>query len=385
MVRAILALWLVICPAVVMAHFERGTHVQTLVVQRDGGQMVAWLRIPARMIFADLFLQETPGKHIDTTAFTAQHSALALRLAAGFVWRVGEKRLEPRLGEMRFLSAATSQPFNSPHTAQALLARPLPATAPSLGHAMLVYRLDFADVPPRGAIEVVRSLPALNLPEGMGAQTQLISEAGGTVVVPGQLETPAQFAQTGWQTLTDFAQRGLLHILTGWDHVFLVICFALAAGWSRRLAGLITAFTLGHSVSLIVSALGYSPQITWFIPAIESLIAASVVLAAWAAWRGALGSVAIAGVVGGVHGFGFGSFLSESLSREADGFFPALAGFNLGIELGQFMLIAVVLALFAGASRINTYAHRTATAATLAAIALVASYWTWERLLSLAT
>ena len=88
--------------------------------------------------------------------------------------------------------------------------------------------------------------------------------------------------------------------------------------------------------------------------------------------------------VGLIHGFGFASFLSDSLSANAASFLPALAGFNIGLELGQIVLVSLTIAVVAGMAAIGPRTQAVARTAALAGIALVAGYWTLERMVSLA-
>ena len=179
---------------------------------------------------------------------------------------------------------------------------------------------------------------------------------------------------------------GLDHIVTGLDHVFLVICFALGIGWSRQLIWVVSAFTMGHSITLVMGIAGFAPQIDWFIPTVELAIALTVILAAIAAWNRSerkdhfIIPAMMAACIGLVHGFGFASFLSSSLTPTSSTFAPALAGFNIGLEIGQILLILATITIFGIVSWLGSVPVMIARWTTLSAIALVSSYWVYERL-----
>lgn len=137
---------------------------------------------------------------------------------------------------------------------------------------------------------------------------------------------------------------GVEHILFGPDHLLFVLGLTLLVGWSRRLLWTISAFTAGHAISLVASVLGWVrlPQ-----SPVEAAIALSVLLLAveltgsrqtltrrWPAL--------VAGGFGLVHGLGFAGALRE-IGLPEGGMGSALAAFNGGIELGQLIVIGVVL------------------------------------------
>jgi len=160
-----------------------------------------------------------------------------------------------------------------------------------------------------------------------------------------------------WQgvgaVLGTFIPSGLQHILIGPDHILFLIGLLLVGGSAGRLGLIVTAFTLGHSVTLSLAALDvYAPPA--FI--VEPLIALSIVLVGvdnlLVGGQAAAGRDLrpwMAGLFGLVHGFGFASVLREfGLPREALGW--SLFGFNAGVELGQ-LVIVVPCALALGLLR----------------------------------
>jgi hypothetical protein len=148
----------------------------------------------------------------------------------------------------------------------------------------------------------------------------------------------------------------------------------------RDLAWLVTAFTVGHSVTLALAAL----EIV-VLPSqpVEIAIAASIVLVALHTCfvpRGRRVLPLVAGVFGLIHGFGFSSVLRE-LGLPAEDTVLALVSFNVGIELAQLAFVALVLGpLLAVAKRPAVYERWLVRGGSLG-IAAVASYWVVERVL----
>jgi hypothetical protein len=153
------------------------------------------------------------------------------------------------------------------------------------------------------------------------------------------------------QAAQRFVEQGFWHILEGTDHLLFLLCLVIPFRQLRPLIIIVTAFTVGHSISLAASAFGFVPDALWFPPLIETLIAITIVYMALEnivyAALGKLGSDLsrrwiIAFAFGIVHGFGFSFALRESLQFAGDYLVTALAAFNIGVEIGQ---IAVLLVL----------------------------------------
>ncbi len=184
-----------------------------------------------------------------------------------------------------------------------------------------------------------------------------------------------------------FLWEGVLHFATGYDHVLFLLSLVLAAGFVSRRSGfraalrdvalVVTAFTLGHSVTLIAAALGL---VVLPVRPVEVAIAASIVVVALLnVWRpeqrGPLPW--IAGAFGLVHGFGFSSVLAE-LGLPPGRAVTALLSFNVGIELGQLAFVAAALGPLTWAARRDGY-RRLVRGSSLA-IAALALVWVAQRI-----
>jgi hypothetical protein len=189
------------------------------------------------------------------------------------------------------------------------------------------------------------------------------------------------------ETAATFVVQGGLHLVTGYDHMLFLLSLILAAGLVVRRQGMraalrdvawvVTAFTLGHSLSLCAAALGWVSLPT---AAVEIAIAGSIVLVA-------LGNVIrpeariagpwLAGAFGLVHGFGFSSVLAE-LGLPPAHRVLALFSFNVGIEIAQLVFVAVVLVPLARLAQYEGYRRFVLQGASLV-IAACGGMWLVER------
>ena len=142
-----------------------------------------------------------------------------------------------------------------------------------------------------------------------------------------------------------FVELGFLHILDGTDHLLFLLCVVIPFRRLAPLVVIVTSFTVAHSFTLIASALGYGPDRLWFPPLIEVLIAMSIV---FMALENIVGSNVerrwmITFVFGLVHGFGFSFALRETLQFAGSHLLTSLLAFNVGVELGQLAVIALLV------------------------------------------
>lgn len=175
-----------------------------------------------------------------------------------------------------------------------------------------------------------------------------------------------------------FIPSGIHHIMIGPDHILFLIGLLLLGGTWVAVVKIVTAFTIGHSITLSLAALNVvNPPATIIEPAIALSIvfvgADNLVrgdgrdLRAW-----------VALVFGLVHGFGFANVLREfGLPREALGW--SLFSFNVGVEIGQLGIVLVVAAALAAIRNYSdTLRYRVAFAGSIVVIA-AGTYWFVER------
>lgn len=150
-----------------------------------------------------------------------------------------------------------------------------------------------------------------------------------------------------------FVALGFDHILDGLDHLLFVLCLVVPIRRLRSLVAVVTSFTVAHSITLIGSAAGLAPNALWFPPLIEALIALSIVYMALENIVGARleRRWILAFGFGLVHGFGFAFILRESLQFAGSHLLTSLLAFNVGVELGQLLVIAAAVPVLAALYR----------------------------------
>ena len=182
----------------------------------------------------------------------------------------------------------------------------------------------------------IRVHTVLNFLPAQGSERifSLAGDAGIVILDP-------RWHQAAWH----FIKLGFVHILDGIDHLLFLLCLVIPLRRFRPLVLVITSFTLAHSITLAAAALGMAPAGLWFPPLIETLIAISIV---YMAIENLLGvgierRWIIAFGFGLVHGFGFSFALQETLQFAGRHLISALLSFNLGVELGQLLVIGILI------------------------------------------
>jgi hypothetical protein len=194
---------------------------------------------------------------------------------------------------------------------------------------------------------------------------------------PGLVRLDPSWFQASWQ----FVKLGFFHILDGTDHLLFLACLVIPFRRFRSLIAVVTAFTVAHSITLIASAYNLAPDALWFPPLIETLIAMSILYMALENIVGA-SSVGRRWMVtfafGLVHGFGFSFALRQTLQFAGSHLLTSLVSFNLGVELGQLLVLAVSIPLLSLLFR-YVVAERMGTIILSALVAHTAWHWMTDR------
>jgi HupE / UreJ protein len=183
------------------------------------------------------------------------------------------------------------------------------------------------------------------------------------------------------QAALRFVRLGFLHILDGTDHLLFLFCLVIPFRRFRALVPVVTAFTVAHSITLIASAYNLAPDALWFPPLIEMLIAASIV---YMALENIVGGATvhrrwmIAFGFGLVHGFGFSFALRETLQFAGSHLLASLLSFNIGVELGQLLVLVVLIPALDLLFR-RVVAERMGTIILSAIVAHTGWHWMTER------
>ena len=189
---------------------------------------------------------------------------------------------------------------------------------------------------------------------------------------PGLVQLDPRWHQAAWQ----FVKLGFFHILDGTDHLLFLVCLVIPFRRFRSLVAVVTAFTVAHSITLVASAYNLAPDALWFPPLIETLIATSIVYMAlenivFATQRqkkpesspstqreddrspiSASSAVfssslkrrwLVTFAFGLVHGFGFSFALRQTLQFAGSHLLTSLLSFNIGVELGQLLVLVLLI------------------------------------------
>jgi hypothetical protein len=183
-----------------------------------------------------------------------------------------------------------------------------------------------------------------------------------------------------YQASRTFVESGIAHILGGLDHLLFLLCLVLPMRNLRLLLPVVTSFTVAHSIALIASAQGVVPSGEWFPPLVEAIIAASIVYMAveniiapnlQRRWI-------VTGIFGVVHGFGFSYGLQEEFQLAGDHLLASLFSFNIGIEIGQVIVLAIAVPSLALLFRVPSLSRFGVAIASIA-IGHTAWHWTVDR------
>lgn len=319
------------------------------------------------------------GRELDLAhAGAASERALAL-VADGIVLFEEGRVLSPARRRGRF-TPPTDRSFDAWPRAAVLIGTPLPAGA-------TIY----AD---QGYFDAELTYPIATPAARFSLRTELAPELGDYLKLavrfhaPGETERALLLTRgSGTVALNPswlgaakgFLGLGVEHILTGADHLFFLLCLILPVVRLRQVVPIVTAFTVGHSFTLLGSAFGLAPSGAWFAPLVEAAIAGSIVYAAIEDMlvEAPRDRWLVSGACGLVHGFGFAAGLQQNLMFAGQHLAAALLAFNLGIELGQLAVLALTLTALSLLGRLVP--RRTVTLVVAALLAHQGWHWMVER------
>ncbi len=351
-------------------------------VRPEGQTLTLLLRAPLKSM-RDIEVPTVPGDFIDFSRIDRALNDAATLWIVDFIelYENGQRVARPRVAGAR-VSLPADRSFDSYDEARANI-----LTGPRLDQSTQIYweqgMMDIAFEYPIGSDQSDFAIrPGLTR---LGLQVNVVLR----FQQPGKPERAFDVhADTGivhldprWhQAFFLFAREGFFHILEGVDHLLFLLCLVIPYRQFRPLVIVVTAFTVAHSVTLIASAFGMAPDSLWFPPLIETLIAISIVFMAFENIVGAnlQRRWAVTFAFGLVHGFGFSFLLRERLQFAGDHLLASLLAFNVGVELGQLLVLAAMIPALYVLFRF-VVAERIGTILLSALVAHTAWHWASER------
>ncbi|MFQ5742799.1 MAG: HupE/UreJ family protein [Acidobacteriota bacterium] len=379
---ALLAALILTLPAVSPAHQIPADVTVQAFVKPEGQRLRLLVRVPLVAMRDIDFPQRGPG-YLDIPRAGAMIREAAVWWIANYI-ELYEG--DTRLGSEQIVAARVSMPsdrsFSSYQDALAhVTSAPLPADTEIYWEQALLDVLfevpivsDLSDfsIDPALAHLGLRTVTVLRfLPPG-GAERDF--EYSGD---PGLVRLDPRWHQAALL----FIELGFFHILDGIDHLLFLLCLVIPFRRFRLLVPVVTSFTVAHSMTLIASAFNLAPSALWFPPLIETLIAASIVYMALENIVGA--SLKRRWMItfgfGLVHGFGFSFALRQTLQFAGSHLLTSLLSFNVGVELGQLLVLVLVIPALEVLFRF-VVAERMGTILLSALVAHTGWHWMMDRL-----
>ncbi len=317
-------------------------------VRPEGRRLQVLVRAPLRAM-RDVVFPETPQGYLDIEKLAPQLPDAATVWIAEFI-RIYEDQAQlprPRVVATQ-ISPESDRSFLDFGSAMARVTGPKPANGANLVWNQVLFDV-LLEYPIRSAGSAFSMRPGLEHLAARVATVVRFVPASGVerdyefLGDPGVVPLDPRW----YQAARRFVELGFFHILDGTDHLLFLLCLVIPLRRFRPLLGVITAFTVAHSMTLMASAFGLAPDALWFPPLIETLIAASIVYMALEniaaervrrRWMVAFG-------FGLVHGFGFSFALRQTLQFAGSHLLVSLVSFNVGVELGQALVLAVMVPL----------------------------------------
>ncbi len=353
-----------------------------LMAKLAGDRVQLLVRVPLSSM-RDVEFPALASGYLDVEKLAPRLPDLATLWIAGFVeiYEDDARLAKPRIAATQ-ISLPSDKSFASFDQALAHVNQPLPAGSESLVWDQVLFdvlleypiRSDRAVFSMRPRLEHLASrvvtVLRFHTPDGPLRAYQFFGD-------PGRVPLDPSWGQAAWR----FVELGFLHILDGPDHLLFLLCLVIPFRRLRPLILIVTAFTIAHSFTLIASAFDVAPGAIWFPPLIETLIAVSVVYLALENIVGASGTHRrwiIAFGFGLIHGFGFSFALRETLQFAGSHLITSLISFNLGVELGQILVLLLLVPALEGLFRF-VVAERIGTIILSALVAHTAWHWMTER------
>lgn len=373
---------IVLLPGAARAHDIPASVVVQAFVRPQGETLRLLVRVPLAAM-RDVEFPLTPDGRLDIARgdYVLREAAM-LWIARDLEVYEENTRLDlPRVAAVR-VSLPSDRSFVTFDTALAHVTGPAlaPDTAVIWSQALFDVLLEYRIRSDRSAFSIrpalarlgVRVVTVLRYQPPAGAERAF--EYSGD---PGLLRLDPRWHQAAWR----FVRLGFAHILDGVDHLLFLFCLVIPFRRFGALVLIVTAFTIAHSMTLIAAASGLVPEALWFPPLVEAAIAVSILYMALENIVGVTNVQRrwmIAFAFGLVHGFGFSFALQETLQFAGSHLLTSLLAFNVGVETGQLLVLALLVPALQLLFR-YVVAERVGTIILSALVAHTAWHWTAER------
>ena len=317
-------------------------------IKPEETQLTVLMRVPMEAFSEIAFPLTGPGYLKFSEAETSLRNAAQIYITESiYLYENGTELTDKELGAVR-VSLPSNRSFTSFEEAQANLRSP-----PLSDDVNLIWRQGVLDLEVSYLINSEQSEFSIDprlgrLSDETTSVLRYVLPNGAERVFnyvgnPGEVKLDPRWHQASIR----FIAMGFAHILEGIDHLLFLFCLIIPIVSIRRLIPVITSFTVGHSITLLCSAFGFTPGALWFPALIESLIALSIIYMAIEnivaekldhRWIAAFG-------FGLVHGFGFSFLFRDTLQFAGGHLFTSLLSFNIGVELGQLLILVIMIPL----------------------------------------
>jgi len=375
--RPLLCIALLLFPGLLSAHDIPVRVTVHAFVKPEGDQLTAILRVPMEAFGEITFPLRGPGYLQFSEAEQELEEAARVYITESVHFYENGVELDGQQLQATRVSLPSDRSFTDYESAMANV------NSPPLDDSVdLFWR--------QGVLDVVVTYPIQSEDSDFSIEPQLgtLSDLTTTVVrflVPSGAERVFNFIgnpgvvelDPRWhQAALRFVKMGFTHILEGIDHLLFLFCLVIPLRSLRGLIPVVTSFTVAHSITLIASAFGMSPNVLWWPPLIETLIALSIVYMAFENIVGA--KLEHRWIVtfgfGLIHGFGFSFLFSDTLQFAGGHLFSSLLAFNVGVELGQILILIIVIPLL---NALFKYLVQERIGSILLSALLAHSAWHW--------
>ncbi len=400
-----------LCVTTASAHFNLNLNVRILHVEHLADGLNVYMRLPMPYLVAHLLgeIDESglpapapytgnrleQGKlvhYVDVAQLRQSTDALAMLAMQGIDISIDGKNLKAKVERIKIYRNGSQPDFATLDDArQAFQEKQLFDEFEQgiyVGDATVDVQLRYTT---EGAVYQYALSSSLNpgLPDQDETANLILDYSPGGIQVfraRGLLHQPVVVTRSVFDAIVTFFKEGVVHILEGLDHVLFVICLVLGAMRFKPLLWRVTGFTIGHSVTLSMGFYGFVPSAAWFVPAVETGIAVSIIYVAVVAVtprlqrdKGEWTVVGVTGLIGLLHGLGFSFVLQNILRVTSPNIWQSLLAFNLGVEAGQLLIVMGAGFVFYLIGRLGDRAATVNQYLVAGVCAVTAMYWVIER------